>query len=378
MNKLDQPSQKPKKILFGVCGIGSGHTNRQLPLIEHFARSQIMMIFAYGESYKFYSQKFKDNSTVSVTQVAVPFYIGEDDGLGFNASLKRPENQGRDFFTVNCQAMAQAKALIGRPDLVVSDYEPVCAQYAYAYNSPLITFDQQSKYLIGKFPGFDGLSYNDEIMRLRMFFPKVHTRIACSFFKVEPKDELEERVIIYPPVIKDKIALLERKPGLQPSILVYISSQQEFAQSQEEIAGICGRQREAIFHVFSPTGDNGISDQYPNVFIYKHGDSRFTNILSECTGIISTAGHTLLSEAMYLGIPVYAMPFRLFEQQMNAYIIDHYGFGVSHHCLDQSILAGFVENIPKFRNAIKNDNKILMRGIGQQAIIEFLENEFLS
>jgi hypothetical protein len=41
--------------------------------------------------------------------------------------------------------------LIGKPDLVISDYEPISAQYAYASGTPLVTIDQQSKYLVGDY-----------------------------------------------------------------------------------------------------------------------------------------------------------------------------------------------------------------------------------
>lgn len=39
-------------ILWGVCGIGHGHTFRQLPLIQHFAdEGHKIMIFAYNNSF---------------------------------------------------------------------------------------------------------------------------------------------------------------------------------------------------------------------------------------------------------------------------------------------------------------------------------------
>jgi Glycosyl transferase family 1 len=69
--------------------------------------------------------------------------------LDFAASLDAAQNQHINFFQENIAAMAQAQKMIGKPDLVISDYEPVSAQYAYAYDAPLITVDQQSKYLIG-------------------------------------------------------------------------------------------------------------------------------------------------------------------------------------------------------------------------------------
>ena len=114
----------------------------------------------------------------------------------------------------------------------------------------------------------------------------------------------------------------------------------------------------------------------PNIYIYKHGDPRFDEIMQECLGMISTAGHSLLSEAMYLGIPTYAIPVSPYEQHMNAMIIDKNNFGIAYHKIDFEKLAEFIVNIPKFREAIKSDKEVLMRGAGQEKIIALL-NKFL-
>src|SRR3972149_4745327 len=54
-------------------------------------------------------------------------------------------------------------------------------------NVPLVTSDQQSKFLFGDFPvTLGGFTYEDEVKRLSMFFPKADKRIACSFFRVAP------------------------------------------------------------------------------------------------------------------------------------------------------------------------------------------------
>lgn len=44
------------KILYGVCGIGMGHTYRQLPLLDNLAAEAEIVLFAYGESLAFYSK----------------------------------------------------------------------------------------------------------------------------------------------------------------------------------------------------------------------------------------------------------------------------------------------------------------------------------
>lgn len=377
MKKGAHANEQPK-ILYGICGIGNGHTNRQLPLIEHFARKSRMMIFGYGESYAHFSTKFQSSDSIHVEEVAVPFYVGNHEGIDFEATANHPLNRSRDFHRVNTHALAKAQNFLGKPDLVITDYEPVSAQYAYTHNAPLVTIDQQSKYLCGDFPELKGHSCRDEIARLLMFFPQADARIACSFFQVPPKENPDADVLLYPPILKESIAELRgdtvRKMN---SVLVYISSQQEFIQPQEEIVRICAAQRDATFHIFA-RGITQKTGEGENVQTYEHGDPHFERVFSECGGIVSTAGHTLLSEAMHAGIPVYTVPLPLYEQQMNAEVIDKHGFGVSHPRIDEDRLEDFVGRLPQFTKAIRDDKKVLLRGPSQQSIIQYLAQRFLS
>ncbi len=423
-----------KKILWGISGIGTGHTHRQRPLIDHFAKTCKLVIFAYQESYRFYKEYCKRMKNVTVVLIDIPFWAGKKEGLDFDATLKR--NYGKDFLSINCKALSYAEKLIGKPDLVITDYEPLSAQYAYAMNAPLVTLDQQSKYLYGSFPKeIGGESYLDETMRLRMFFPKADARIACSFFKVEKKVDKSDNtfdkkvknekketehentkkenvhsfdVEIVPSTLKEEIIKLPHKINNETKekniFIVYISSQREFVQSISSVIDACHVQKNAEFHIFlrnakmyeskivkKTSNLKSIRNRDINVeknnaavindsaviFLHEHGDPIFYLLLSECRGIISTAGHMLLSEAMYLGIPIYAIPLAVYEQQMNAYVINQNKFGISHPSIVKNKLAEFISQVDVFEKNIKNDKMVLVRGAGQDKIIKYLESTFL-
>lgn len=366
--------KKKIKILYGVTGIGYGHTFRQLPIIEYFARSAKIVIFAYDNSYRYYKEHFKKNNSIKVIRVAVPFYAGDKYGLNFKIAAKIPENQKENFIQINFQAMHKAFKIIGRPNLVISDYEPISAQYAYAHNAPLITIDQQSKFLSGSFPqNLKGYTFRDEIERLHMFFPKIKNRIVCSFFKFKIKNS-SEKIKIFPPTIKNSVLKISRH--IDPNcILLYISSAREFGQSPKQIIKTLKNYPDKKFHLFINKKDiktfEGKSNS--NIYIYPHGSPAFNNILGKCAGIISTAGHSLLSEAMYLGIPVYAIPVSPYEQHLNAHIVDKYKFGISNSKISPKKLEYFIKNIPYFTSNIIKDKKILNRTPGQNKIISFIE-----
>lgn len=365
---------KQKKILWWVCGIGNGHTYRQLPLIEHFAKTHRIVIFWYDASYKFFSSHYKKHKNISVVAVKIPFYGTLKDWLDFH-----PKHTSPHYEQINGDAMATAQKLIGKPDLVISDYEPISAQYAYAHRAPLVTIDQQSKYLSSAFPEYIwDYSLLDERMRLRMFFPVAHTRIACSFFTIPQGEKTDEKVVSFPSIIRDEVIKMKtKKTGKKKSVLVYLSINKRLHQSVNTIEDVLAKHEDTMFHLFVPTSYKAPAGR-KNVKIYTQWDTIFDTILAQCDGIISTAGHSLLSEAMYLGIPVYAMPLALYEQQMNGLMIASNGYGISAPTLDSKKLGYFLEHLPEFTREIKSKKNLMFHTSGKQQIIAFLEDTFLS
>jgi hypothetical protein len=209
---------KSKKILYGVCGIGMGHTYRQLPLLDELAKDNRIVLFVYGESKSFYEEHFRHSENVTVLTVSVPFYVGNAQGLDFAETARRIAASGIDHEAINLAAMEKTQELIGKPDLVISDYEPISAQYAYASGTPLVTIDQQSKYLVGDYDQeLAGQTCLDEVARLRLFFPAAALRLACSFFTVprrSGKSGTSEKVIICPPIIKPAIVAIKKRRRL--------------------------------------------------------------------------------------------------------------------------------------------------------------------
>lgn len=362
------------KILFGVTGIGYGHTFRQIPVIEHFAGASTVVIFAYGRSLEALGTHFRNNPRVTVIPVAVPFFVGSPAGLDFAATARHPENKGVDFLKINATAMSRAKERVGVPSLVVSDYEPVSAQYAYATGAPLVTLDQQSKYLAADMPkSLGGFTYADEIERLRMFFPQATARLAISFFRV-PVRKGWPSVKIFPPTIRDQIVQLKQSRRPDPSrILVYISSARTFPQSIGSVMNTLTSFSGTQFDLFVPSSMSIPTDS-ANISVHRHGDPFFYEALQLASGIITTAGHMLLSEAMFLEIPVFAIPVAPYEQFMNAKIVADWGFGISAKAVTGSAVRRFLGNRKRYAAAIRADRKILLRGPGQEEIIKFLES----
>lgn len=371
-----------KKILYGICGIGNGHLFRQLPIIHYLLEQNYqILIFTYGQAYDYLKEKYFNHPLIKIQKVWVPYYIGNDihDKVDFELTYQQKDNNNTEQFSYNLLAFSIAQQWLGKPDLVITDYEPNAAQYGYAYQVSVVTFDQQSKYLLQAFPEpLETLFYQDEVMRLNMFFPKAK-RIACSFFKplIECNTkqlckELQEVTLIAPFMRKEiqyiKAHLNENQAThtLNPCYLVYLTAQNGFKQELTHIVDIL-KERKEEFHLFLSIQDIEKNKSYisslcaSNIFIHQQGSVEFFSILEKSKGIICTAGHSLLSEAMYLQKPVYALPLLLYEQALNAYVISHYEFGVSNSIVEKNSLENFINHIEVYRkNIIVDKNNILM------------------
>ena len=333
-----------KKIIYGICGIGLGHTHRQLPIISHLAKNHKIALFAYFDSLHFYQNHFKNHPHVKVIQVATPYMGGTVDGLDFNQIQNDPRNQ-QDFFGISSKAFAEAQQFIGAPDLAISDYEPNAAQYAYMYNVPLYTLDQHSKYIVGDFPeALNGFSGKEDVQRLRMFFPKAEKRIIFSPFGFSVSPQNAENIAIVKPILKASITQ-GRRNKTKNSYVCYLSAHEIFSQTPDEVLSLLGQFSDIRFDVYLK---KPIRHQAPNVNVYAHGDPSFEENLLRAEGLICSAGHSLPVEAAYLGVPMFAVPLPTYEQHMNAEMIVQNGLGLKANTLTPQGLADFFEFAQNF------------------------------
>jgi uncharacterized protein (TIGR00661 family) len=364
-----------KKILYGVCGIGNGHIFRQIPVINHLlGRGHQIIMFAYGTSYDYFTQKYPP---IQVVRTENPYYVADKNGLNFKMASEHPANRA-PIFQTNCDAMAYVNEHFGTPNLVITDYECVSAQYGYSVNAPVLTIDQQSKYLLGGFTEVNDTSCQDEVERLSMFFPKA-TRFAVSFFAVKgdqnTKKSRDHNVRLFPPILRDSITqCLGGKKTQSISIFVYMTAWKDTEQSLEELYSVLNTKGDVDFHIFLPKRVTLLPENIQNLRFYHHGDPGFNSIFACCHGVISTAGHSLLSEAMHLGKPVYATPLKAYEQQMNAKAISDNHFGIRGSTITPEGLDEFLEHLEVYARNIREDKDQLLKGPGNKELTDAVDD----
>lgn len=358
-----------KKILLGVCSIGNGHVNRQRLIINHLLNYDVQIVLAVTDNMHAY---FKDLfPELAIVSINVPWIYCDNNGINFIKTKERYENEGEDQFNRFLMFSIDVQNLFDgcNPDLVMTDYEPNVAQFAYATNKPLICLDQHSKFLILPQEMINEFSINIEISRLLYFFPRADKRYVSSFFNIESSNMYNIEVL--PPIVKNikRASLIDIK-----KVVVYFSPYATNPQTYEKILALIKNYKDYEFHIYTELEFPDYKS-YANLMFKKIGDA-FNNDLYDCSFIISSAGHQLISEAINLNIPLYLFPLNTYDQNYCCYIVDKHGLGRRIVNCDQKEFDEFIANIDKYRCNMNEYKKKNWVGNWDEILFGKLEKDF--
>ncbi len=355
------------KIVLGVCGFGYGHSVRQRPILEGLiAHGHSVILVTNDSSYQFFSTYYPQ---VTNARVYVPVMHTTPRGLDFAATAADPRNEQPGANAAFWNACGLIEREFGVPDLVISDYDMVSAQMAYLFGVPLVTLDQQSKFLGYDFPDVGGFNPNEHRMRLGYFFPKAQARVATSFFKVNYDTRTAYPVTIIPPIIgKDVQGQTALPPGKQ--VTVYLSNASHIQQSVDEVFAVFSRFPDYTFHCFM----DAPNVQPPaNVIRQPNGRAAFIACLRQSSAVIATAGHNLITESLYLEVPLFLLPFDHYEQQLNAQVITQEGVGTAASMVTVDNLSAFFANLDGYRQRRRESEHIYTRFDGDEVFLALVE-----
>ncbi|HET7723722.1 MAG TPA: glycosyltransferase family protein, partial [Propionibacteriaceae bacterium] len=258
----------------------------------------------------------------------------------------------------------------GRPDLVISDYDMVSAQIAYLFDAPLVTLDQQSKFLGYECPNFDEFTPGEHRRRLGYFFPKAALRVATSFFTVDYPPVPEFPVTVIPPILGRDVVGRAQAP-VPGNVTVYLSAASHILQPVEEIVALFGQLPD---HRFTCYLDADVAHVPANVTLRPGSRAAFVDTLSRSDAVISTAGHNLITEAAYLRVPMLLVPFHHYEQQLNARIVTESGIGRASEVLTLEGVGAFLEGLDEHRRCLDETTRLFRRYDGDMVFLDLVED----
>ncbi|MEX2310198.1 MAG: glycosyltransferase family protein [Pirellulales bacterium] len=297
------------KVFYGICGEGLGHSGRAIALIERLtALGHRVIIFTFADAYQLMARSGYDAQRIAGLQFAVSA-DGSVNLLGTVRKFSRYLQSRRQSLD-----MIRQMALAERPDLFITDFEPLTSLAAASLRIPCISVDSQHRFC----------------HPLRCELPlhlRAYARLAGEFVGRWIKAPQLSIVAVFhdcsasrhyrrvEALQRDRIARLRPCDG--DHVVLY--GRGEIGRRMAQIAS-------SVPERFIAYGFNGMTA--PNIEYMQASYEQFAADLASCKAVVSTAGQQLIGEARYFGKPLLAVPIRKqYEQEINARLVRTEGIG---------------------------------------------------
>lgn len=342
------------KILYGVPSEGMGHATRSKVVIQYLLDCKHdVRIVTSDRAFTFLQKHFGDrvisiegfhlaykNAEVSIIKTAL-------------ATLKNAPKQLIKNFATYQSILADFS-----PEFVISDFESFTHFYAKTNRLPLISIDnmqilnraqldivipkeEKSNYLLAK-----------NIVKAKVIGANHY--FITSFFNPTLKDSKTSYVH---PIIRNEI--VKEKPSIKNHIVVYQTS-----TSQSNLVNILQQLPNEQFIVYGFNKEENCG----NVQLKTFSEDEFIKNFASAKAVLANGGFSFISEAVYLGKPIYTVPIKnQFEQFVNAAYIQKLNYGRHFNEFSSDSIKAFLYDLPLFNKSINgykhDDNKALFQGI---------------
>lgn len=209
-------------------------------------------------------------------------------------------------------------------DDVIVDFEPVTARAARRIQKPFTIFDNQTLALMD-LPYPKHLASTVQFMRtfVRLYYGSLRGArriLTYSLLPLEP--QLAGQRVIPPCVRKQVLGLSPTRGG---HILFYAS----IGELPPGLMEFARRNPKAEVRAYF-AGASKLTDLPPNIVVPHRDGENFLEDFASCRVYVSNAGFESVAEAVALRKPVVTVPIKgQAEQQMNAFLFEKYGIGIS-------------------------------------------------
>lgn len=318
------------RILYGICGEGFGHSSRAKTVIEHLKKEgHEVLILTYGQAYS----TLKEFNPVDIFGIELEYVQGK-------MSVFRSYLTNRKKFYKKLKDFPEVKKRVEEfnPELCISDMEPLVPIISFWSKLPLISIDNQHALVFSKMsvPLRHKKAFYVAKGFVKRCISKANHFIVLSFVK----DKVKENVSYVNPILRKEI--VKMKPTSGDFVLVYLSKPDD--KIEEALLGA-----DEKFVVYCGSREKG---RQGNI-LYKKKGPGFLRDLKKCKAIVATSGFSLMSEALYLKKPYFAIPMKgQFEQFANALYLRKAGFGEYSENPTSEELNAFFSKLGRFRKKI--------------------------
>jgi uncharacterized protein (TIGR00661 family) len=287
-------------IFYGICGYGMGHAGRAIALIERLVKlGHEVTTFTFTDAFRLLEKSGYRPHRIE----GLEFHERPDGGvaaIGSACNLFQYIRRRRESLDLIRQL-----ALVERPDLFITDFEPLTALAAKSLRIPCVSVDNQHRFCqpLGRDFPFHLRAYSrlaGEFVRHWISGPR---QCIVAVFHPCPTSRHYRRVDV---LVRDRIAGLKASEG--DHVLLYARG--ELGRRIATVASMVPER-------FVAYGFNGVAAA--NIEYKRTSYEGFAADLASCKAVLCSAGQQLMGEARYFGKRMLVVPMpNQHEQEINA------------------------------------------------------------
>jgi uncharacterized protein (TIGR00661 family) len=345
------------RILYGVNGEGMGHATRSEVVIGSLLASNDVRVVASGAAFRHLRERLP-----RVDEIFGPTFAMEEGQIRRWATVRQNvQNAAHELPDTVKRWVAEVDEW--KPDIAITDFEPLTGIYARRTHTPMIAVDNINM--------LDRCRHDAEIIGAERqdymlaraithsMVPGAVEYIVTTFFKPPLR---RQGTTLVPPIIRPEI--VDARPEDGDHLVVYSSGDPHLLDALRAL--------DLRARVYGMRGGPDEIEVEGKIELRPRSSEDFVESLRTSRGVIAGGGFSLLSEAVYLGKPILALPLRgQFEQTMNARYVQRLGYGLCAETANEEVVREFVERLPEFSSALagyeQEGNEHTLRTIAERA-----------
>ncbi|HIJ51555.1 MAG TPA: hypothetical protein HPP66_00175 [Planctomycetes bacterium] len=330
------------KIIYGVAGEGFGHSSRSHLTGQRLIDAGHDVMFVGSRKSLLYLKQYFGQRVREIFGLSFTYIDGRIDK---SETLKQNLLNLPEGNRINDELFHKHFEPFG-PDLVISDFEPFSAWWAWRKDVPFISIDHEHVLTLCKLEhrSKNWFSRITASVVTECHYVGAVAYIVINFFKASLRID---SAVLAPPVVRPIVRGL--RAGKGEHILIYSTS----GKGEEELRATLGKFASQKFFIYGFKK----SGEFENCVFKERSTEGFLADLASARGVIASAGFSLLSECLHLKKPMCLLPVAgQYEQIINAHYIEKLGLGIAGEKLDEELLGRFLDQIEK---PIPDDERIL-------------------
>ena len=321
------------RIIYAVAGEGFGHSSRSHLTGQRLIDAGHDVMFVGSQKSLLYLKQYFADRVKEVFGLSFAF---EGERIDKSETLKRNLLKLPEANRLNDELFKKHFEPF-EPELVISDFEPFSAWWAWRKNVPFISIDHEHMLTLCKLqhPVRNWFSRLTASVVTECHYTGAVAYIILNFFRAPLR---VDSAVLAPPIVRPVISGLDPTAG--EHILLYSTT----GTGQNRLRETLGKFTGQTFVVYGFDEDV----EHDNCVFKKRSTEGFLSDLAAARGVIASAGFSLISECMYLKKKMLLLPLAgQYEQIINARYIQKLGLGISSDNLDEATVARFLDELDK-------------------------------